>query len=141
MKLHKFRASDKDQENWTILQQLNTFTSGAFTLNGFNQGFCYGYLSYDGPRVHVYLWIYGAPDWEDDAYIILPAPPVRLYPLGVPADFDQFIGPIIDVDTGQPINDQHYKVTTGLNDKCHIVFPTAGSITNSGTLSGSYIRN
>jgi hypothetical protein len=59
--------------------------------------------------------------------------------LGVASDFYQYLGPIIDNDTGLPINDEHYRIVTG-GDKGRILFPNSGSITNSGTLSGSYIR-
>jgi hypothetical protein len=143
MKAYVFKpTNDINQVNWDIITQFNKWGVIYPLLNGFSQGFCYGYLSLDGPRVHLYLWIYGAPIWGDDSYIELPNPPIQLITAGVKVDFDQFLGPIVDVDTRQALNDEYYKLTTSPDGKkCRLLFPNSGSITTSGTLTGSYIRN
>lgn len=141
MKLHKYRPTeDEGKVNWKLLEQLNTYGAFPLTLSGFSQGFCYGHISYDGPRVHIYIWLYGSPVWSDNAYIIVPAPPVQLVSEGEASDFFQYLGPIIDNDTGQPLNDDYYRITTSSTNQGWINFANSGSITNSGTLSGSYIR-
>lgn len=115
----------------------------AVPLNGFSQGYCWGYFVLDGPRVHIYLWLYGDPIWANDAYLLLPIAPLQLNTQTGKDDFNQFIGPFVNVSTGSPINSgKYYQVITAPDNEkqARLLLVNSGSVTGSATLNGTYLR-
>ena len=144
MKLYQFKpVTDENRINWDLMYQLNRTSSIPVPLNGFSQGYCWGHFVLDGPRVHIYLWLYGDPIWADDAYLKLPIAPLQLnLPTGK-EDFWQHIGPFIDVSTGSPINSgKYYQVITAPDNQQHarLLLVNSGSVAGSATLNGTYLR-
>jgi len=141
----KFKATtDQSQHNWDTMSQ--SFDSRMWypTLEGFSQGYAWGFHFLQGPLCFMYIWLYGTPTWSNDSYIKFPVPPLRL-DIGAPGvgnDFTQFVGQLIDASTGEPVNDEYHEIIQDPDSPrlARILFRNAGSVTE-GAISGTYIRN